>query len=126
MRIYLAGPMRGYPNFNFPAFDYAAKKLRDEGHEVFSPADKDRELMGATAFINEGGDEDQLARETGYTIRTALGNDLAWICKEADGVALLPGWEKSTGANAERATAIAVGLTIIILGKDYVNGELTR
>jgi hypothetical protein len=121
MKVYLAGPMRGKPNFNFPAFDYAAAKLREDGHEVFSPADKDRECIGAENFINPTGDEDKLAAITHYTIRDALGNDLAWICKEAEAIALLPGWENSTGANAERATGIAIGATIIILGRNYVN-----
>jgi hypothetical protein len=121
MKVYLAGPMRGKPNFNFPAFDYAAAKLREDGHEVFSPADKDRECIGAENFINPTGDEDKLAAITNYTIRDALGNDLAWICKEAEAIALLPGWENSTGANAERATGIAIGATIIILGRNYVN-----
>ena len=123
MKVYLAGPMRGYPDFNFPAFDYAAAKLRALGFTVFSPADKDRELIGPEAFINPTGDEDQLAALTNYTIRTALGNDLAWICAEADAIALLPGWEASTGATAERATAIAIGATIMILGKEYVDAS---
>lgn len=123
MKIYLAGPMRGYENFNFPAFDYAAAKLREQGHFVFSPADKDREVMGEEVFINPTGDEDKLAKISGYTIRIALGHDLAWICKEADAVALLPGWEASTGATAERAAAVALGLTIIILGKEFTNAD---
>jgi hypothetical protein len=38
---------------------------------------------------------------------------LAWICKEADAVYLLKGWEKSKGALAEKATAEALGLEVM-------------
>ena len=41
-KIYIAGPMRGYENFNFPAFDAAAQLYRAIGYEVFNPADKDK------------------------------------------------------------------------------------
>ena len=114
MKIYLAGPMRGIPYFNFPAFDKAAAKLRDEGHEVFSPADHDRKLH-CEAFLNETGCDEQAEREHGVSRRKLLGDDLAWICAEADAIALLPGWRNSTGATAEHATAVAIGLKVIEL-----------
>jgi hypothetical protein len=118
MRIYLAGPMRGYPNFNFPAFDFAAEKLRAEGHEVFSPAERDREAYGPEVENNPTGDESKAP--PGCTINDCLLADTAWICQHAQAIALLPGWEKSTGANAELALAKALGLTMTVLGKAYV------
>ena len=121
MKIYLAGPMRGLPNFNFPAFDTAAAKLRSQGHTVFSPADHDREVNGPEIEHNPTGDEAICAAKFGFDIRQALGADLAWICTHADAVALLPGWEKSKGANAERAVAIALDITVMVLGKEYIN-----
>ena len=39
---YLAGPMRGYKDYNFPAFDAARDQLVKEGWRVISPADIDR------------------------------------------------------------------------------------
>ena len=36
-KVYLAGPMRGLPRYNFDAFDRAAKYLREDGYAVFSP-----------------------------------------------------------------------------------------
>ena len=37
LHVYLAGPMTGIAEFNFPAFDAAAAKLRDLGYVVFNP-----------------------------------------------------------------------------------------
>lgn len=117
--IYLAGPMRGHPNFNFPAFDYAAAKLRDEGFEVFSPADRDREVYGKDIENNPTGDEGKITN-VACTINDCMKADTQWICDHATCIALLPGWEKSSGANAELALAKALGLSWIILGKEYV------
>lgn len=116
MKVYLAGPMRGIPEFNFPAFHAAAAKLREQGHEVFSPAEKDIERHGTDISVgNASGDEAQAVEEHGFNLREALGIDLAWICAEAEAVALLPGWYHSKGAQAEYKTAMALGLNIINL-----------
>lgn len=116
MKIYVAGPMRGIPEFNFPAFHAAAALLRSQGHEVFSPAEADNERHGKDISKgNISGDETVAAKEHGFNLREALGHDLAYICTHADAVALLPGWENSKGANAERAAAVALGLEIIEL-----------
>lgn len=113
MKIYIAGPMRGIPKFNFPAFHAAAAKLRAEGHIVFNPAKRDNEKHGVDISKgNAAGDETLAAEQHGFNLRDALGDDLAWICAHADAIALLPGWIGSKGAQAERATGIALGLHI--------------
>lgn len=114
MKLYLAGPMRGIPHFNYPAFDAAAARLRDEGHVVFSPAEHDRNHYQKD-ISNETGDADQAALEHGFDIRKVMAADLEWICAEADAIALLPGWQNSKGATAERATAIAIGIQVMEL-----------
>ena len=106
MRLYLAGKMRGIADLNFPMFDDAAAWLRARGFDVFNPADNDRKLKAEGKELN---------------IRVCMGDDLAWICGHADGVALLPGWESSLGATAEKCTAAAIGAQIFYLYK--VNGE---
>ncbi len=117
MKIYIAGPMRGIEDFNFPAFHKAAAELRALGHEVFSPAEKDIEIHG-DHFKSAVGDEAEAP--SAFNLRDALGMDLAWICKEADAIAMLPGWHNSKGANAEHATAVALGLKVFYYGEELI------
>lgn len=114
MRIYLAGPMTGIPHFNYPAFNAAAAKLRADGHEVFNPAEHDIAMHGKD-ISNPTGCAETAAREHGFDRRAALNADLSWICDSADAIALLPGWERSSGALAERALATALSLEIMEL-----------
>lgn len=37
--IYISGPITGIPDHNFPAFNAAARSLRDLGFDVFNPAE---------------------------------------------------------------------------------------
>lgn len=116
MRYYLAGPMRGLPLFNYPAFHAAAAKLRAQGHEVFSPAERDIQRHGKDISQgNMAGDEAQAAAEHGFNLREALRDDCEYICLHAEAIVLLAGWEKSKGAKAERALAIALGHQVIYL-----------
>jgi hypothetical protein len=108
--------MRGIPKFNFPAFYEAADKLRAEGHEVFSPAEKDNERHGKD--ISKGnllGDETLAAAEHGFNLRDALMIDLEYIIRHAEAIALLPNWRNSKGALAEYHTAMALGLECMVL-----------
>lgn len=116
MKIYVAGPMRGIPEFNFPAFNAATAMLRAQGHTVFNPAERDNERHGKDISIgNATGDEDVAAKEHGFSLREALADDTAWICREADAIAMLPGWENSKGAKAELALSRALGHRVIFL-----------
>jgi hypothetical protein len=105
VKLYLAGPMTGIEHYNFPAFDEAAKALRAAGHEVFNPAENDRENgFDATGLAGHE------AAEHGFDLRTALKQDLSWICEHADGIALLSGWQMSKGARTEVALAEALDI----------------
>jgi hypothetical protein len=105
MRIYLAGPMTGLPEYNFPAFDKAAAHLRSLGHTVFSPADNDRDNGFDTT-----GMEGHEAAEHGFSLRNALKQDLSWICDHAEAIVILDGWERSRGVRAELALAEALSI----------------
>lgn len=124
MKIYVAGPMRGIPHFNFPAFHDAASKLRTQGHEVFNPAERDIKATGIDiSRDNPTGDNAQAEANHGFNLREALKDDLEFICLHADAIALLPGWENSAGARAEHRTAEALGLTIIHLGSRFLEAS---
>ena len=112
MNIYIAGPVRGIVEFNFPACKVATAKLRAEGHLVFNPAERDEEIHGEDLVKGTTGDLKEIPQ---FSLRDALGHDTAWICQHADAVYLLPGWQNSKGATAERALGIALGLEIVEL-----------
>jgi len=89
-RIYIAGPMTGHEDHNFPAFHAAADRFRQAGWEVANPAE------------NFGGRTD-LPRET------YLRADVALLSR-CDAMAMLPGWERSHGATLEVVLAVELGL----------------
>lgn len=115
MKIYLAGRMRGIPKFNFPAFFAAADALRQKGHTVFNPAERDVNLHGEALMDNPTGDVSKIDPALNFSLRHALAADTQFICLEADAIALLPGWEQSKGATAEHALAVALGHEVITL-----------
>jgi hypothetical protein len=95
---YIAGPMTGYVYWNAPAFQAAADLLRAEGHEVISPIDMDEDVYGVGCHYREIPHFDRA---------DALARDLTAILTRATAIAMLPGWESSSGAFAEWATARA-------------------
>ncbi len=116
MKVYIAGPMRNIPEFNFPAFFAAEDKLTAEGHTCFNPARRDNDRHGADLSKgNPTGDEVQAAAQHGFSLREALRDDTNWISMEAEAIALLPGWENSKGAKAEKALSEALNLEVIYL-----------
>ena len=111
MKVYIAGPMRNYPEFNFPAFKDMAAWLRARGHEVFNPAERDEATHGAGFERgNVTGSEDEAASNHGFSLREALADDMQWIALHADAIYMLVGWEASAGARAEHALAQALRL----------------
>src|SRR5690242_12716158 len=89
MRIYLAGPMSGIPDFNRPAFLVAADILREQGFQVMTPAD-----------LYSGDSWEEGMR---HDIPAMLSCDL---------VSLLEGWERSRGARLEVFIARELGIRV--------------
>lgn len=104
MKGYLAGPMRGYHLFNFPAFDKEAAKLREQGHEVFSPAEHDR----------ENGFDPETSRLEDFDMREAILWDLKAIL-ESECVWVMLGFEDSMGCAVECALARFLNIPIYSL-----------
>lgn len=92
MRIYVAGPMTGLPDLNFPRFHAEAARLRALGHEVINPAE-----------INP---------DVGMQWADAMRADIRELVT-CDGISLLPGFEGSRGARLERHIALELGLVIM-------------
>lgn len=106
--------MQGIPYFNFPAFHDAAGQLREEGWEIFNPAERDEDIHGKDVSNSATGSLDDI-KDSGFSLRDALGADTHYICQSADAIFMLPGWENSKGAFAEWALARALGLEIYYL-----------
>ncbi len=91
-RAYVSGPMTGYKDHNFPAFDEAAKGLRDRGYAVCSPAD-------TSIFLGK------------LDHSVYLRFDFERIL-EADFLVGLRGWQASMGALAEMLMATRMGVKV--------------
>lgn len=104
--IYIAGPMSGYPEFNFPAFYRAAEKFKHLGYNVFNPANKsNEEAVVEHSSFGEGDGTKLIA--SGWSFREAYKWDTDRVI-EADAIYMLKGWEASPGARGEHAVAIAM------------------
>ncbi|SHH48024.1 DUF4406 domain-containing protein [Bradyrhizobium erythrophlei] len=95
--------MTGYPEFNFPKFFAVQKMLEAKGWKVFNPAEKDVEADVHEMEAYKTGDA-KLSVAEGFDYKAAF----TWDCDKViygDGIYMLEGWEKSTGARAEWAVA---------------------
>jgi len=90
-RIYVAGPMTGYPDLNFPLFQAVAADLRLLGNEVVNPA--------------------ELNSDPSKGWHDCMRVDIRELVT-CDAILMLPGWEKSKGATLERHIATALELRV--------------
>lgn len=109
-KIYIAGPMRGFEFYNFPAFDVACDKLAMDGWAPVSPADLDREKGFDETDFPEDHDWNEWASSTG-TLEEIIHRDYEAI-KLCDAIYMLEGWDISIGARAEKGLAEWFGLDV--------------
>lgn len=91
MKLYVAGPMTGLPELNFPEFERVATALRAQGYEVISPH--------------------EVCPDKSMAWCDAMKRDIV-VLLDCDGLVRLEGWEKSKGASLEHYIAAELGLTI--------------
>jgi hypothetical protein len=95
MATYISGPMTGLPQFNYPAFVYAATVLRAQGVDARSPHE-----------IADGCDE-SCEHPWEWYMRRALR-----MLLECDEIVLLSGWKESLRACFERTVAELFGMPV--------------
>ncbi|MGN6693879.1 MAG: DUF4406 domain-containing protein [Aquihabitans sp.] len=98
-RIYVAGPMTGLPDSNYPAFRTAAAQLATAGYDVEDPSTN--------------------TNPTPDDYHAWLRAGLAQLIT-CEGVALLDGWEASGGARLEVNIAATLGMRVRHL-HDWLN-----
>lgn len=102
---YLAGPMTGIPQFNFPAFAEATATLRHQGFEILSPAEQDSPAVQAAALASPDGRLAHGEKIAGETWGDILSKDVKLVADKVIGLIYLPGWENSSGALLETTVA---------------------
>ena len=88
MRVYVSGPMSRLPDFNYPAFEAAAARLRALRLEPVSPH--------------------TIGQHDGWTWDDYMEAAIE-LQRGCDAIFLLPGWRNSRGATVEYYVAQALG-----------------
>lgn len=90
-KVYIAGPMSGLPNHNYPAFFAAEELIEAQGFSVVNPARLHTSMHEAWEHY--------------------MKVDISHLVT-CDYLVLLEGWENSRGANLEKYIAEQLGLQV--------------
>ena len=111
-KIFIAGPMRGYPNYNFDKFDRVEKLLKDNGIDCVNPGRISRKFkeIEVNNDINVYNEMVRLQQEAQKTCNAIL---------------LLDGWQWSKGVKLEVKTAIENDFQFLLEeDMDFLNGDM--
>ncbi|WP_276851022.1 DUF4406 domain-containing protein [Enterobacter oligotrophicus] len=89
MKIFISGPMTGHEDFNRKEFNAEADRLTRHGHAVLNPA----------------------TLPDGLSERNYIDICMTMLSC-AEGILMLPGWQKSAGATTEYHYAYRVGMPV--------------
>ena len=106
MRVYIAGPINGYPDHNRAAFLSAHARLESLGYDPVNPQDIPNDHFGPCL-----GDE---VNHSSHRYGCFMVPDLKALL-DCGGYTLLDGWEMSRGATVEEAVARICGKTYIAI-----------
>jgi hypothetical protein len=108
VKVYIAGPIKGYDNLNQEAFTRRAEVLRQMGHEPLSPLDIKPDHDRGICCGGTPSEPTNSNHKYGCFLRADLVEMM--YC---DGITLLPGWERSVGASTEEHVARSLGLQFV-------------
>lgn len=108
MKVYIAGPMSSYEQWNFPAFFKAEEELKFIGVDVINPAHNDGETLEKA--LESAGTGERPNHNWAWYMR----RDLPHVM-ECDAICVLEGWQKSKGASLEVHVAKALGMPVLTL-----------
>lgn len=103
MKLYIAGPMSGYPDFNYGAFHAAETRLVNHGYDVLNPATNP-----------------ECDSWDGY-MRAAIAQVI-----QADGIAVLTDWQMSAGAALEVHIAHSLRVPVLSVSRWVERSGLQR
>lgn len=103
--IYVAGPMTGIEELNYPAFNEAAELLEAAGYDTLNPVLSASRSDAPHDYVDET-----------TTWQMYMRNALNQVIR-AEGIALLPGWEQSRGARLEVYIAEQLGMKTATVDK---------
>lgn len=89
MKVYISGPMTGYPDYNHPAFMAVENHIKALGHEPVNPA--------------------TLPHDHGRTWEEYMREDIKALM-DCDAILMLDGWRQSKGARIEWDLAMSLNI----------------
>ena len=100
-KVFLSGPMTGYPGYNFQRFNLAEKQLADSGIECVNPVHickkyKEEHVLANKAIFDKMIAEEQEAE------------------RGCDAILLLDGWQMSKGVRLELKIALEMDMQIFL------------